>query len=119
MFRWDNWILWSLLGAGIFVLGVCGLAAVGSSGEADIRIDPLKAPNPRLFADASGGIEQFVGGETMPKGYYEFDCSFAGNVSVQMGRAPYTVSMKSGDQQRYISDGDLVTVGMCKVYGPR
>ena len=52
----------------------------------------------------------------MPAGAY--DCQSIGNVSVQLGKAPYTVSMESGDQSRRVGNGDMVTVGWCKIYGP-
>ena len=58
-------------------------------------------------------------GQGMPVGVYDFDCQSIGNVSVQLGKAPYTVSMESGDQSRRVSNGDMVTVGWCKIYGPK
>ena len=80
----------------------------------------VSAPTgPQLFVDASEGLEQFVGGQTMPVGTYDFRCSsMGGNYSVQLGRSPYTVSMKTGGTSR-IQNGDMVTVGWCKVYGPK
>ena len=116
-----TWII-----VGLVLIFVIGLAALfGESPDEVVDNRPLtsqekaKASEPRLFADASGGIEQFIGGSTMPAGSYDFKCGRLGNVSVQLGRAPYTVSLKAGDQTRSVGSGDMVTVGMCKVYGPR
>ena len=55
----------------------------------------------------------------MPTGAYDFQCSSIGNVSIQLGRAPYTVSMKQGDQTQTVRQGDLVTMGWCIAYGPK
>ena len=108
----------------IIIFGV--FAALAPESENQTRsnpvgpsVQPTKVPEIPLFADASDGIQQFVGGQTMPLGRYEFDCSFTGNVSVQLGSSPYTVSMKSGDQIHTIRSGDLVTMGYCKAYGPQ
>lgn len=95
------------------LLLVVALSCASNSME---QSSPEQAP---LFSDASNGIEQFVGGDTMPIGSYDFKCGLGGNVSVQLGTAPYTVSLQEGDQTRHINQGDLVTVGLCKVYGPQ
>ena len=111
---------------GLFVLFVgCGIIIA-------IAVDETASPRPvtpnsqpernsevPLFADASDGIQQFVGGQTMPLGTYEFKCGFLGNVSVQLGVSPYTISLKEGDQVRQINQGDSVTMGYCKAYGPQ
>ena len=80
---------------------------------------PTPTPRVRLFTDASDGIEQFVGADSMPPGTYDFKCSSLGSVSIQLGSAPYTVSLKQGDQTRTVGEDDLVTIGFCKVYGPK
>ena len=119
--RWDNWVLWLVVG----VVGVIGLLALIPVDEKERPVSPqskrprVDARVPTMFADASGGIEQYIGGNSMPTGTYDFKCSSVGSVSVQLGRAPYTVSMKTGDQTRVIGQGDSVTVGWCKVYGPQ
>ena len=83
------------------------------------QVPTQKTTLPRLFANASNGIQQWVVGEgPMRPGVYHFDCGSVGNVSVQLGASPYTVSMESGDQIRRLRVGDLVTVGWCVVYGP-
>ena len=63
--------------------------------------------------DVLDGLEQFIGGDTMPTGTYEFLCIEGGNVSIQLGNEPYTMSMKLGDQTRQVNQGDLVTVFYC------
>ena len=63
--------------------------------------------------DVLDGLEQFIGGDTMPTGTYEFLCNEGGNVSIQLGNEPYTMSMKLGDQTRQVNQGDLVTVLYC------
>ena len=63
--------------------------------------------------DVLDGLEQFIGGDTMPTGTYEFLCNEGGNVSIQLGNEPYTMSMKLGDQTRQVGQGDLVTVLYC------
>ena len=69
-------------------------------------------PKPATVFDVSG-LEQFIGGDTMPTGTYEFSCIEEGSVSIQLGHEPYTLSMKSGDQVRQVNHGDLVTVLYC------
>ena len=59
------------------------------------------------------GPGQFIGGDTMPTGTYRFLCTEGGNVSIQLGNEPYTMSMKLGDQTRQVNQGDLVTVLYC------
>ena len=63
--------------------------------------------------DVLDGLEQFIGGDTMPTGTYEFLCNEGGNVSIQLGNEPYTISMKLGDQTCQVNQGDLVTVLYC------
>ena len=119
--RWWAIVLWGVL-ALIIIGAIVNIAGGGDAGNTTPQYSPVQQePNQRvaLFADASDGIEQFVGGDTMPVGSYEFKCGFLGNVSVQLGTAPYTVSLKEGDQMRRINRGDSVTVGYCKVYGPQ
>ena len=118
--RWDNWVLWMAVTAVGLIFLVVIIAAAASAGDGEpVRSKSEKSSGPPLFADASDGIEQFIGGSTMPEGSYDFDCSFSGNVSVQLGSPPYTVSLKQGDQTRWVSSGDMVTVGFCKVHGPK
>ena len=119
--RWWAIVLWGVL-ALIIIGAIANIAGGGDVGNTAPQAPPVQqAPNQRvaLFADASDGIEQFIGGDTMPVGTYEFKCGFLGNVSVQLGTAPYTGSLKEGDQTRRINRGDLVTVTFCKVYGPQ
>ena len=70
-------------------------------------------PKPATVFDVLDGLEQFIGGDTMPTGTYEFLCNEGGNVSIQLGNEPYTMSMKLGDQTRQVDQGDLVTVLYC------
>lgn len=119
-----KWVLWVVVGS-VAVLSctiVVGLLAGDTTSRttsAPSKPRPTPTPQAKLFADASNGIEQFVGADNMPAGTYDFRCSSLGNVSIQLGRAPYTVSLKQGDQTRTVRQGDLLTVGYCKVYGPK
>ena len=123
MIRHDNWVLWFVVGL-VLVIGCTGL--IGLAGDPETAREsapereskPSKPSGPPLFADASSGIEQFIGGQTIPTGTYDFKCGSLGNVSIQLGAPPYTVSMKTGDQTRRVGPGDMVTMGYCKAYGP-
>ena len=103
------------------MLGAYAACATSDADElASIQTDrPAPTPEPKLtlIADASNGIQQFVGGETIPVGKYFFDCDFGGNVSIQSWAPPYTISMEEGDQTQDVKQGDFVTVGWCKVWG--
>ena len=105
----------------ILLMGVCAVAVEEAfeSGSTSSGSTASKSSKVPLFSDASDGMEQFVGGQTIPVGTYDFECDFAGNVSVQLGRSPYTVSLREGDQTRSIGSGDMLTVGWCKIYGPK
>ena len=70
-------------------------------------------PKPATVFDMLDGLGQFSGGDTMPTGTYRFFCTEGGNVSIQLGNEPYTMSMKLGDQTRQVNQGDLVTVLYC------
>ena len=114
-------VIWVVL-ALILITGLCN--AIAGTGGSPGSTQPAdrgsnESSDPSLFADASNGIQQWVGGDTMPLGAYDFDCSRGGNVSIQLGQPPYTVALAGGDQTRQVGAGDLVTAGFCKVYGPK
>ena len=107
--RWWMIVIWAVLALAL-IIGIFGSLS-GNSGE--------EVPRIPLFADASNGIQQWVGGNTMPVGTYDFECSRGGNVSIQLAQPPYTVNLAQGDQTRDVGPGDLVSAGFCKVYGPK
>ena len=95
------------------------LLMIGCSDSQDepvTHLFPTPTPELALVADASNGIQQFVGGQTIPVGEYFFQCDTGGNVSIQSATPPYSVSMESGDQIKEVNQGDLVTVGWCKTW---
>ena len=106
--RWSWWAL--------AIWAAVSVAIISAACSHDVPDPPARTP---LFSDASNRTEQFVGGETMPAGAYEFTCGPSGHVSVKLGAAPHTESSESGDQVRNVDRGDTVTVTFCRVYGPR
>ena len=118
--KWDRKRIIIAALAWLFLSFVC-LAAIptdeDASGPSPSRSTGSSSA-PRLFVDASGGIEQFIGGQTMPEGTYDFKCGFAGNVGIASGTVG-TTSMRSGNQTRTVQYGDIVTLAMCKAYGPK
>ena len=108
----------AVVAVSIVVVSLAILGCGNSSGDepASAHIFPTPTPDLLLVADASNGVQQFVGGQTIPVGEHFFECGSGGNVSVQTSAPPYTVSMEAGDQTRVINNGDFVTVGWCKAW---
>ena len=75
---------------------------------------PGKTDN-RLFADASNGIQQFVGGTTVPVSVYDFKCGPIGIVSTQLGSPPFPASLRGGNQEPVVRFGGYGNCGVGRI----